>query len=331
MSKTMEEKSIDFDEINAQEEVKFIDKTEQRTETPEKKRRPSVKKSEDVVESCLRKEIVTVRHINKPTGLVTNPKHVLYGGMAETAVRYFTVPVLEKSGTFKNVLTDAEKSYLEEIMGLEFNRLSIYRKNDNFWENYQVRLTKTDTYLDLSIPDDYIKYKVLLANSDFIAPSIEALQDKPKATYQFVILEEGTESKMANDNITLTQSCWKEFGKYEDNADILRMVVETVTGRPLSANTKIESLRTKAGDLISSDAKMFLKTITDPLIKTKVLIRNAVEAGIISRRGDYYYLSDGNIPLCGSGEDPTLTMAAKFLNLPKNQEMKFSVEAKLKG
>ena len=102
MRRKMEESSIDFDEINAVEEVKFIDNAEKRTETPKKE-----KKIEDngVIESCLRKEIVTVRHINRPTGLVTNPKHVLYGGMAETAVRYFTVPLLEKSGTLKNVLT----------------------------------------------------------------------------------------------------------------------------------------------------------------------------------------------------------------------------------
>lgn len=330
MKKKMEEISIDFDEINAEEEVKFIDKAEGKTEFPKMDKKSSVKKSDDVVESCLRKEIVTVRHINKPTGLVTNPKHVLYGGMAETAVRYFTVPLLEKSGTLKNVLTDKEKAYLEEAMGLEYNALSIYKKKDNFWANYQVRLTKMDTYLNLSIPDDYIKYKVLLANTDYIAPSIEAMQDTPKATYQFVILEEGAEDKTANDNLTTTQNCWKEFGKYEDNADVLRMVIETVTARPLSRNTKIESIKAKAGDLISSEPKMFLKTITDPLIKTKVLIRNAVEAGIISRRGDYYYLSDGDLPLCNPGEDPTLTTAARFLNLPKHQEMKFSIEAKLK-
>ena len=325
----MEESSIDFDEINAAQEVEFIENTEEKKAFPKMESRPSVKKEADV-ESCLRKEIVTVRHIDKPTGLVTNPKHVLYGGMAETAVRYFTVPLLEKSGTLKNVLTDNEKAYLEEVMGLEYNALSIYKKKDNFWSNYQVRLTKTDTYLDLSIPDDYIKYKVLLANTDYIAPNVETLQDKPKATYQFVLLEEGAEVKTANDKLSTTQSCWKEFGKYEDDADILRLVIETVTARALSPNTKLDSLKTKAGDLISSEPKMFLKTITDPLIKTKVLIRKALESGIISKRGDYYYLTDGNIPLCNPGEDPTLTVAARYLNTPKNEEMKFSIQAKLK-
>lgn len=328
----MEESGFDLDmeAINAAEEVKFIDNAEEKTSAPEKKK-TTKRELDGSVESCLKNERVIVRHVNKQSGLVTNPRHVLYGGMADTAVRYFTVPILERSGTLKNVLTDNEKAYLEEAMGLEYNGLSIYNKENNFWENYQVRLTKSDNFLDLSIPDDYIKYKVLLANSDYIAPNIETLQDKPKATYQFVIIEEGAEDKVANDSISITQKCWKEFGKYEDDVDVMRMVVETVTGRVLSSSAKPESIKTKAGELIASDSKMFLKTITDPLLKTKILIKKGVESGIISKKGDYYYLSESNTPLCNNNEDPTLTVAARYLNTPKNQEMKFSIEAKLKG
>lgn len=60
-------------------------------------------------------------------------------------------------------------------MGLPYNALSIYKKEDNYWDNYQVRLGKGETPLNLSNPNDYINYKVLLANRDFIAPSLEAL------------------------------------------------------------------------------------------------------------------------------------------------------------
>lgn len=331
-TKKMEETvvDLDFDEIN-KEEVKLIDNAEKETEVPEERDLKVNRKNDDgELESCLRKEIVIVRHVNRPSGLVTNPKHILYGGMAENAVRYFTVPLMEKSGTLKNVLTDKEKAYLEDVMGLEYNALSIYKKTDNFWTNYQVRLTKSDTYLDLSIPDDYIKYKVLLANNDMIAPNLETLQDRPKATYQFVLIEEGAEEKTASSSVSVMQNCWKEFGKYEDNADVLKMVVETITGRPLSSSSKLDSLKVKASDLIVSDPKVFLRTITDPLLSTKVLIRKGVEAGIISRRGDYYYLTDGNVPLCGSKEEPTITVAARYLNIPKNREMKFTIEAKLK-
>ena len=76
--------------------------------------------------SCLRNERVTVRHIPKETGMVTDPRHILYGGLAETARRTFVVPVL-RNGAYVNILTDAEKEFLEDIMGLEYNALSIYK------------------------------------------------------------------------------------------------------------------------------------------------------------------------------------------------------------
>jgi len=67
--------------------------------------------------------------------------------MAEGSVRVFTVPRLS-SGTYVNVLTDMEKTFLEDIMGLEYNALSIYKKENNFWSGEhassisKVRLTK---------------------------------------------------------------------------------------------------------------------------------------------------------------------------------------------
>lgn len=280
--------------------------------------------------SCLRNERIIVRYVPKESGLVTNPKHILYGGMAENAVRFFTVPILGSSGSYKNVLTDDEKSFLEEIMGLEFNALSIYKKENNYWDNYQVRLTKQDNILDLSIPDDYIKYKVLKANSDLIADSLETLQDRPKITYQFVMIKEREQENKESEKMSATMKCYKEYGKIENDRDTLKCIIELIDGRPIANNSKIEFLQGKINNLIQADSKLFLKIITDPLLNTKVLINKAVENGLISKRGDQFYLRSDNTPLCDHNEDPTFNVAAKYLNLPKNQELKLSLEAKLK-
>lgn len=285
--------------------------------------------------NCLRNERVIVRHIPKLGGMVTNPKHILYGGMADSAVKTFTVPRLS-SGMYVNILTDDEKACLEQIMNLEYNALSIYKKTDNFWDDSndkgisRVRLTKQDNYLNLSDPEDYIRYKILLANKNYIAPSLEALQDAPKASYQFVIISEGDETKNAKVNMSTTMKCYKEFGKIENDADTLRVVIETIDGRPLASNSKLEFLQTKANDLIQADSRLFLKVVTDPLLNTKVLIKKAIEAGIIAKRGTYLYLREDNTPLCENNEEPTLNIAAKYLTNPKHQEIKFSLEAKLK-
>ena len=285
--------------------------------------------------NCLRNERIIVKHINKQTGNIRDPKHVLYGGMSENAKKVYTVPLL-KSGAFCDVLTRDEKDYLEYALGLEANALSVYRKEDNFWDTSndqgisKVTLYKHDNYLDLSNPVDYIKYKILLANKDRIAPSAQALQDTPKATYEFVLLSDNEENSMARANINTKMQCYKEFGKVEDNPDILKLIIETIDGRVLATGTKLEIMQTKINDLIQQNSKLFLKVITDKLLPTKVLINKAIAAGIISRRGNYLYLKKDNTPLCNNNQEPTFNVAAAFLNEPKHQELKFSIEAQLK-
>lgn len=286
--------------------------------------------------NCLRKEIITVRHINKQTGLIRDPRHVLYGGMSENAKKTYTVPLL-RSGAFCDVLTKEEKDYLEYALGLEPNALSVYKKDNNFWDTSndqgisKVILRKHDNYLDLSNPVDYIKYKILLANSERIAPSVRTLQDSPKATYEFVLISNNEDTTTAKINIDTKMRCYKEFGKVEDNADILRLLIETIDGRPIADNTKLELLQTKINDLIQTNSKIFLSAITDKLLPTKVTLRKAIKAGIISKRGDYYYLRKDGTPLCNDNQDPTFNVAAMYLNEPKHQDLKFSIENQLEN
>ena len=284
--------------------------------------------------NCLKNEQIIIRYLPGQSRMVTNPKHVLFGGMAENATRTFVVPMLS-SGRYVNVLTDSEKDFLEELMGLPPNALSIYKKVDNFWDDAneagisKVTLRKQDNYLNLANVEDYIRYKILLANKDYIAPSLEALETNPKATYQFVILTEDSETQSAKKGMTTLMQCYTAYGKIEDEVDTLRVIIETLTGVRVHKNTKKEFLQTKVNELIQGNSKMFLKVATDPMLSTKVLIRRCVEEGLIAHRGNQYYIKDGNIPMCEDGE-PTLNVAAQWINLPKNQEIKLSLEAKLK-
>lgn len=285
--------------------------------------------------SCLRNERIIVRHIPKQSNMVQNPKHVLYGGMAENAIRVFVVPRLS-SGKYVNVLTNDEKEYLENIMGLEDNALSIHKREHNFWDDSnpdgisRVILKKQDNYFDLSDPSDYIRYKILIANKDWIAPSLKSLEDHPKATYQYVIIGEGDETKSAKSNMSNTMMCYKEYGKIEEDTDTLKLIIETLDGRPVASTSKLEFLQTKINDLIQANPKTFLKVVTDKMLSTKVLIKKGIAAGVITKRGDYLYLRSDNKPLCEDGEDPTLNIAAKYLNNPKHQSIKFAIEAELK-
>lgn len=286
--------------------------------------------------NCLRNERIIVRFVPSPTAMVQRKGHILYGGMAENATRSFVVPKLSKTGMFKNVLTDSEKSFLERAMGLEINALSIYKKENNFWDDSnpngigRVTLHKQDNYLDLSIPEQYIQYKILLANKDQIAPSMQELEDRPKATYQFVIISEGDETQKNLSRMDITMECYTEYGAVKKDADTLRVIIEQLEKRPTSPNVKLDYLQTKINDYIQADPRKFYAAITDKYLPTKVLIKRCVEAGLIGTKNNTYYLRKDGSALCEMGEESTLNNAAKYLSSIKHQEMKYMLEAQLK-
>lgn len=286
--------------------------------------------------NCLRNERVIVRFIPRPTELVQNPRHILYGGMAENATRSFVVPRLNSTGRFVNILTNDEKECLEHVMGLEYNALSIYKRENNFWDDSnpqgigRVTLHKQDNYLDLSVPEDYIKYKILLANKDSIAPSLQEMENRPKATYQFVLINENAEAKLNSGKVNLKQKCWMEYGKISEDKDTLRVVLELLEGRPLSSKVKLDYLQGKVTDYIEQNPRRFFATVTDELLPIKVLIKKAVEAGLIGKKNDSYYLRKDGTALCEMNEESTLNNAARYLSSIKRQELKYLLEAQIK-
>lgn len=328
---------LDEEEINSETRVQVP--IEHIEEEPTKNNVTRISEERSNLVNCLRNEKVIVRFIARARGMITDPRHVLYGGMATGSKVKVTTPLL-RSGGFADVLTKDEKAFLEYKLGLDPNALSVHNKNNNFWSDAnndinktgigRVELIKGDTPLDLSNPIDYIKYKILLANKDLIAPSIQALQDKPKASYKFVIVNENDSAKAANTKVTLKAQAYMEFGKINDDKDKMRVIIETIDGRPTAQDSKVEYLQGKIGELIEANTKMFLQVVKDPLLDNKVLIKKAIDAGIIANRGNYLYLKKDNQPLCDNGQEPTFNVAAKYLSLPKHQELKFSIEAQLK-
>lgn len=324
---------LDEEEINGTEAERVQVPIEPNVQKGSKVTR--VSEERDNLVNCLRNEKVIVRFIARAKGMITDPRHILFGGMAAGSKIKFTTPLL-RSGQYADVLTKEEKKFLEYKLGLEPNALSVHNRTNNFWSDAneqgigRIELIKGDNPLDLSQPIDYIKYKILLNNKDQIAPSIQVLQDKPKATYKFVIISESDTAKAANTKVTLKAQAYMEFGKINEDKEKMRVIIETIDGRPTAANSTVEYLQGKIGELIEANTKMFLQVVKDPFLDNKVLIKKAIEAGIISNRGNYLYLRDGNVPLCEHGQEPTMNIAAKYLSLPKHQELKFSIEAKVK-
>lgn len=299
-------------------------------ETKAETKKKKIEMSEEVKTNPLRNERIFVRFIPHENGLAgSNKHHVVYGGRADGVKTTFCVPLLHSTGNYKNVLTNDEKDYLEDILGLDSNALSVYKKENNFWDKYTVDVPKEGIHLDLNDPEDYIKYKVLLANSDKIAPSVQERIERPKQTYQFELVREKDETTIENAKMDATMASYREFGKIESDIDTMRVVVELLDGRPYAQNTKSDFLRSRINILIQNDPKVFLRTITDPMLHTKVIIRRALELGKLAKRGDYYYLASDGTPLCENGENPTLSLAAKYLNAPSHSDIKYILESEV--
>lgn len=284
--------------------------------------------------SPLRSGKVTVRMIPRKSELFEGEKHVLSGGMAETTVYGFTVPK-DGTGMYKKVLDDDEAAWLENSLGMDAGAMSPHRRDGNFWTSRNplcnVELGKNDTVLDLSNPEDYIKYKILLANDAVICDGMDALEKRPKATYRFVLAHETEELKSMSNRVTVKMECYKAFGKIEDDKYKLKTVIELLDSTVLTPNTSIEWLKEQCISHIDNEPKRFLQFVRDPLLDEKIFVKKLVDAGLVSNRSGRMFVRKGDVPMCDNGEEATLAMAAKWISDPKRQDLRLLLEAQLNG
>lgn len=309
-------------------------------ELPTQMRIPTEQVITDVVESksnsnkkvlatCLRNEKISVTFIRKSSNKINDPKHVLYGGLIEGGRIVMTIPTL-RNGNYVNILTDDEKTFLEKELGLEPNDLSIYKTKDNYWEDYNITLTKEGKTLDLNMPDDYIEYKVLLANTGLIAHSFDDITKK--ATYKFYLATDGDATTRANKNIDNKKDAYIQYGKIEEKKDDLKYIIQIMSNKIIAPNTKLEQLKHWVGDELEKNPKLFLEITKDAFYHTKKLIYKAVEYKVIRKQGDFYFIPNadsGLTGLCELSEEPTYNNAVKYLNNPKYQAIRIKIESNI--
>lgn len=267
---------------------------------------------------------VKIKFIKRKQGMAANVKdnHIISGGMLEGSVKKFPVPML-KSGALKNVLTDAEKDFFESTF--QGQNMSMY---GDFWKTFYVQLEKLDTTLDLGLPTDYLKYKVLLGWNSIIAPSLKVYKTAPTAAYMFYLEREGEEAGISAKTLNHTKQAWKNFAKIEDNTDVLSAVVFLMTGKMTAQNAKIDYLNNEVEKLVDLKAEKFNTLMADAQFETKVLISNAERAGVIKRVKGQYQTKDG-LPLTDKGQPATVENVVTFINNPINNEVKELILSRL--
>ena len=278
-----------------------------------------------VIPSCLENKTLIIKFHPRPRGFVTNPKHILFGGMMEGSVRVFSSPLL-RNGDYKNVLSNDEKAFLEDYMGLGKDGLSVYKKENNYWEGVKVKLEKGENFFDMASPEDFIKAKVVLSYDDIVSPSFDQINDK--ISRMFYAVKDGEREQEMHRKLTGKQEAYKLYGKFEDDRDVLEYVCKAVRGSAVSKTTKLSTIQGWIGDIIEGNTKELLLVLSDKQLRTKMLIAKGVQCGAV-RFIDGQYLTAEGKPLSDIGE-ATLQNAANFLDAPVNQPHRLKIENRIK-
>jgi hypothetical protein len=212
-------------------------------------------------------------------------------------------------------------------MGYDPNELSVYNKQRILHDTH-IKLTKDPLELNLEDPLDYIRYKVLLTNSDKIAPSIK--EKNKKATYKFYVEDTDDVVELQSKSANVQQIAWKEYGKMEDNrgklssflkvyGQVMRLPVQKI-----NKDTKLEFLQAKVSEVVQNKPKDFVDIVTDEDFDTMLLIAQGVETGVIKKEGTKYLLDEGD----KLGD--TLKGAISYLKAASSQELALTIEQQIK-
>lgn len=239
---------------------------------------------------------------------------------------YFEICVpMDSMGRMKDPLTAEERAFFESpSSGMDFkeNELSITReKNYYTTKKAKIRLKNEVSYLDLSRPDDYMKYKILLTVKDRIA-----LSDDPretKVTHKFALVDENHETQQQLNELDTKLAAYTEYGAIKKDFRSLRHVIMVATGKKVAKNAKLEFLQTEANRLLSNAPEAFLNAVRDKDLETKILIQDAITAKALRKQGIAYYTPGGD--LIGNN----LAEAVEFLNNKKNQDLRLVIEKKV--
>lgn len=205
----------------------------------------------------------------------------------------YVVPRLQRSGQLIDPLadiTDEQKNVLARQLGFKDESfLNVMKEEkENFWVNKTVNIDKNGKFLDLSSPGDYISYKILEVNMDYIAPSWEDRYNK--GTYKFALVFEEEEAKIKNLKIDTKKEAYMAFGKIDGSikklSDVLWIYyLINKDGKRPPNNPDLSYLRGEVGRIIEERPGEFLSIITDPMFETKALIQKAINIGLIQREG----------------------------------------------
>jgi len=202
------------------------------------------------------------------------------------------LPVDSRRKQLVQILTRDEQAFFEKELFLNAGDLSIYKKKDNFWHTFRIKLNKDGLPLDLADPIDNLKWRVLIVEPR-CAPSWE--QRYASGAYTFAIKDEEIETEVKVAKANKRKDAYKFLGKIENSREKMRNVLR-VYGSDPGKSVKTKVLYTKIDELIEDDKTLdrLLTVINDPHFGMRIFLEDAVRCGAIEKKETRYYLPGGD-------------------------------------
>lgn len=273
---------------------------------------------------------VLIQYIWKPNTIYEKSGNPASGGMHERSLFSLPVPT-NTDGSYKQILTDEETEFLGKKIGTDLSFT-----NKDFWSTIKVALKKEGVNFDLSDPIEYIRFKVIEAWSRpdivnaqqrIICPSPDRVKERKE--YKYVIVKPNEIAKAKRQGFDKKKEAYILIGKYEKDLDILRyLYYETTANKEIpSDNYKADDLISHFDNLIEGNPGSFLVAAQDKLLESKALLFAAYCNGVIKMADKELWFGDKK--LSEEKEQATMANAAKYINHPARQEIKFSIEGAL--
>lgn len=268
---------------------------------------------------------IEIRPIKKATSFIPDLNHVA-SFLAPGAKRIYTTPIA-RNGQYVAFLTEEEREFLESPesgLALKTSDLSFYKKENNYFDELYVELGKSTISWDLSNPHNYIAYKMLLANTDDIAPSEQHVKRKP--TYKYVIVDLNEVLEQKSKEVDLEELAWEQFGKIKKSRAKMINVLK-VFGKRVSENVSDDFLKSEIKKIMDSPGgfQKFIDLCNDEDFDLKVLIEDAIANGVLVKERSKYMFVEGDM----LGVD--LFDAINALKDTKNQNTLLMLKTKLKN
>ena len=275
---------------------------------------------------------IKVRPITRQNGFYKSGHdgHFMFSGTKQV------IPaMLNKGGQIVDPFAGVADEDLEIIakkLSKSVEDFSIYKDEKNFWKGwkensdwrrgFEVTLDKEEKELDLSDPLDFIAYRVLVTNTDKIAPSWEERYNKGSFKWALVDTEDEVIEKVKSSD--KKKQAYKEFGKMEDSDTRLTNFLR-VYGVTVPTNASKDWKKAEVDKIIDTNIDNFLRIVEDPDYENRLFILDAVNVKAIKKTGtDEYSLLGGKVM-------GTMKETIKFIKDPKNQPEVLTIKARLEA